>query len=355
MQNENYYSKYIKYKNKYLELKNIINNQKGNGETINCALVAHNGRIKCLLTSLGIPIKKFINEKNKEYEMRFKNCAIILLKITSQKIEISLIYDGEINKIKKDYFYYVKDTTNMEKNEIKFENFVLQNEKYSEGLRKLNLKPDDINDNTINFYMVRHGEGEHNVASLSEKLVSNKILDASLTDIGKTQALNASAKLNTIKFDYCFVSDLRRTRQTIEGILENNDYLEQITQIYVLPCSHELDFKSSGNCDGAQLFSMIEKENQMKCEPETDSCRIDDEKVCCIVKIKSKAIGKIIPLNWTYYRQFYAGGTRKRPGNSRLHCRDTNMISLGVFVIDNSKLEQPNLSNMSNWITNRKN
>lgn len=58
--------------------------------------------------------------------------------------------------------------------------------------------------------------------------------------------------LNNIKFNYIFVSDLARTRQTIQKILNSNSYHNQIKKIFVLPCSHELDFVKSGQCDGGQ-------------------------------------------------------------------------------------------------------
>lgn len=351
--NSNYYSKYLKYKNKYLDLKNILLKQNGRGKVINCVLVAHNGRIKCLLTSLGVPIKKMIEGKgDKKFEMRFKNCAIILLKVSSNRIEISLVYDGEINILKKDYYYYVNGETNLNKSEIKFETFNLEGNSYIQGLRTLKLKPEDIEDNIINFYMVRHGEGEHNVASKSEKIFSNKILDASLTQYGIQQAINASAYLKNIEFNYCFVSDLRRTRETIQNLLSNNEYLNQITKIYVAPCAHELDFVSSGNCDGSQMFSALERENQMKCEPQTDTCSIDDSQVCCLIKVPNQNTVKSIPLEWSFYRQFYSGGSRKSPGKSRLHCRDTNMISMSFYIIKFN--QSTNLTNMTNWVDSRK-
>ena len=132
--NNLYYAKYLKYKNKYLELKNLLEGGETNehNQIINCAITTHNGRLRCLLTSIGFPTSKKINlsisnneanntldtlnsiseiqseikgggfinfgkkedKKDKEVELRFKNCAVILMKIDSylKTINFSLVY-----------------------------------------------------------------------------------------------------------------------------------------------------------------------------------------------------------------------------------------------------------------------
>jgi hypothetical protein len=350
-----YYTKYIKYKNKYLELKNLLEGGEIKNPT-NCAITTHNGRLRCLLTSIGFPTTKMINlpasdnsdnsdtlgsitevqtgggDKEKEVELRFKNCAVVLMKIDSlnNTISISLVHDGEITekppkekkssifknpfsskdksaepKPEKKYYYVINP---QKPNEVKFSSTTYSGEKYSSILKTLHIKPEDFGQGEINFYMIRHGEGIHNLDEGIGKItkLGSQYVDAGLTPSGITQASNAASSLNEIKFDYVFVSDLARTRQTIQQILKSNKYNGDIKKVYVLPCSHELDFVKGGNCDGAQKLTMFENENKMSCPVISNTCDlIDNDKLCCIIDILkdiNNNRGAHLKVDWEFYR-----------------------------------------------------
>lgn len=378
-----YYNKYIKYKNKYLELKTKIYNEKSNEnqqinkiEEINCAITTHNGRLRCLLSSIGFPTTKLINNENQEKkivggffnfgnkenkEIRFKNCAILLFEINSsiRTIRISLIHDGEIsnnsNKSKK--YYYVKklSDSNINLNEIEFPLKEYTDKEYFKILHILHIMPEDLQNKILNIYMIRHGEGIHNLMEGIHKIkkLGSKYVDAGLTDLGKIQASNASKSIMDIKFDYIFVSDLARTRQTIQEILQSNTYRNLIKEIIVLPCSHELNYNKSGLCDRNQNSSLIENENKISCKIFSDTCNlIDNDKLCCAIQIPNNISknNKNIELNWKYYREFYKNKTRSFLNTDRLHCRDTSMISIALYIINNN---HNNIIKMKEYIDKR--
>jgi hypothetical protein len=434
--NKNYYLKYNKYKNKYLQLKNNmlgsaneLNNKnrkynknknfkdyddydnfknfddiglldeidlldKNNLNEINCAMVSHNGRLRCLLTNLYIPIskkltldelndisehesnfsyssnssnssnysnpeiknKKIFGNKDKEVELRFKNCAIILLKIDPKlkMIEISLIHDGDVNKKKKGYYYYVQNkSSNNYEIEFPITKYTNIDGKFDNILKILHIKSEDIGEKNINIYMIRHGEGFHNTVKGLSKIMklSSKYVDSKLTNIGITQAINAAPTLNEINFDYLFVSDLLRTRETLQQILLTNKYKKNIKKIFVLPCSHELDYVKSGLCDESQKFSMIENENKMSCKIISNTCNDKiDPILCCNLDLLTN---NNIELNWKYYRQFYKDSTRNVYNKNRFHCKNTSVISMSLFIICSESNSNTKLD-LEKWIFDRK-
>lgn len=78
--------------NKIINTNNMENTQ--NKVSI---IVTHNGRLRCLL-----------NEIYPQFtpNVRFKNCAILRLNISTTKGELSMIYPGEVDCIKSSYKYY---------------------------------------------------------------------------------------------------------------------------------------------------------------------------------------------------------------------------------------------------------
>ena len=133
---KSYYTKYIKYKNKYIQLKNmsqdggekstwsfnLFSSDKKNkpevlGSTqestsaslvqvfknltqtvLNFLIGTHNNRLKCICSSIGIEINRNVGtiDKPNIKEIKFKNCAVILFKlnIKEKKLTISLFYEG---------------------------------------------------------------------------------------------------------------------------------------------------------------------------------------------------------------------------------------------------------------------
>ena len=115
--------------------------------------------------------------------------------------------------------------------------------------------------------MIRHGEGVHDVG--------NKEKDAKLTDSGKIQARNAGMMLQNIYIDTVFVSELFRTRETLDELLKHmtsdnlpdgNSPLEYLNQniFYVLPCANEVYYPY---CSGIMnwVVSLFSPENKPNC------------------------------------------------------------------------------------------
>jgi len=337
-----YKIKYLKYKTKYLQLLDQIGRGKMiRGYTIYSLIVTHNGRIRCLLDSLEVPA---IEEKTKQ-EIRFMNCAILLLRITKDGYTISLEDEGNLAEEsikraeKEKRKYYAK------KNIGDIYTTFQGTGQVPKPLSLLQLTDDQIKkigNNTYDFYIVRHGDGKHNSMTTFEKATSTKVTDAELTLDGIAQAEQATVYLSKIKIriDNLYVSDLKRTRQTLERLIRgrvnrNEKLIEGRVgingkEIVVLPCAHELDYVEGKNCDANQgIKSALSYENKVKCLADKD-CVSND--ICC------KVNG--LPINWSFYREFYGDGTRMKDGkNPSQKCRDTNMIQQAIIHIHKSFLD----------------
>jgi bisphosphoglycerate-dependent phosphoglycerate mutase len=393
---KSYYTKYIKYKNKYLQLKNMyqyggwgedwgwINkvstvtakaenlfNQKFTQNNLNILVGTHDNRVKCVCSSIGIEINRNIGTDEIPIikEIKFKNCAVILFsfdKTNIPKLTVSLIYEGsisgDVNKNTNEHKYFTNDSNN--KNLLYFETKEFINEHYTKALSSLHIFSDDFdkhlgNCKTLNIYMVRHAEGIHNKPTKIEKIIgfiSSTYLDPELNKDGIQQAntLATNGILKNINFDYIFVSDLKRTRDTIGIILSTNTFLNDIKEFFILSCSHELDYIKNGKCDEGVQLTLIEDENKMNCNIKKDNT-IDD--ICKSIQISNKNI----KLNWDYYFEFYKNKTRSAYINpNRLHCRDTSLISLVIFIVScQLKIKhkivnsQNCIKNMDDWIAQR--
>jgi hypothetical protein len=233
----NYSEKYIKYKTKYNELKNLIG-----GTQKNIFIVAtHSYRLQCILNGMRKISNQFQqNPIQYSHIKRFKNCAIVrIYRNTNGNTCVQIIFEGVYDGIMDP-----KDTTHFEKADI--ESFLLE---INSNTHPTYLIPVDVE-----IYLVRHGEGMHNVAPKTQK-DSKELLDALLTPNGHIQAYTAGIELNKYlnlrddlklaKYTFC-ASDLRRTHETISKIKHvlNNDKLKRkglpVSQIYILSCIHEI-------------------------------------------------------------------------------------------------------------------
>lgn len=308
--------KYIKKsKRKKIKTKNINTKEK------NICMVSHGGRIKCLLKKLNISVK---DENGKS--IKFKNCATILLKISKEKINVSMFYDGELQHVKPNCKYFVSNKI-IEPYDVPFngKTYDAENGLYDDILYNLNLKKSDITSD-LNIYIVRHGEGYHNTLSFLDKIIYfNDIKDPSITKTGKKQSQNVGNRLENINFDYFFVSDLKRTKETLKHMFKNIS-----DDIYVLPCSHELQYVNNGKSDGHQYLASLTKENQTAHEYDDDDSLV-----------------------WDYYHDFYDGIRGDNILNKKCKCRDTTMISMCLFIIGSINCDD--CLNISEWINERLN
>jgi broad specificity phosphatase PhoE len=307
--------------NKYIKKskRKIITDK--NGKIINICMVSHGGRIKCLLKKLNI----YANDKNKS--IKFKNCATVLLKISKKQINVSMFHSGELNHVKPNCKYFV----NGAKKELYDTSFNKKeyydcDDAYHNILYNLNLKQSDIIVD-LNIYIVRHSEGYHNTLSLLDKIIYfNDIKDPSITNIGKSQSYNIGEKMKNINFDYYFVSDLKRTKETLNHMFTNID-----NNIFVLPCSHELQYFNNGASDGHQHLASLTKENQTAHKCSEHNCNDS--------------------LVWDYYHDFYDGVRGDNILMKKCKCRDTNMISMCLFII--LSIRNDDCLDISEWIDER--
>jgi hypothetical protein len=264
---------------------------------------------------------------------RFKNGCVLEFKITTSNIQVKLVYDGIVDEEKPKYVYYVSPSSPPDP-------------KVAAGKYKTTLfKEINIPNVMYNvspgyayvFYLIRHGQGEHNVLKgMSKKwgalAVSSTYKDPSLTNTGVQQAIEIGQKLQVIleqqnqKVDYLFASDLKRTRQTLYYILQpmDSDPALRHKQINILPCSEELNYTANKNCDSSQWATP--NENISLCNPFKDYAKTSLLDLC------QNERGNHV--SWKNYTAFYGTGTRNSPGKYKpQQCRDTDMIKQAILYI----------------------
>ncbi len=281
-----------------LKIKSNKNFQKGGSldDIKNILIVSHGNRMRCLLSELF----------NKAIKHKFMNTAILLFKIRTESsinLEVSLHYDGEVS-----------DKSNETDNKIYYTN----SEEYGIKFPKMSIELDKKYKGNYNIYVVRHGEGIHNLATkLNKAFNQTKYLDPKLTEEGKKQAKNAGNRIKDIVFDNVFVSDLYRTKHTFESLdlgLDNKPI--------ILPCANELNkytYKYAW-CDNHPINLLSSAENRSKCNNIViKSCKDSDDS--CIEK-KQKCMENV---DWSYYNL-----------NKKLNCIKNNMLLQSINYINNN-------------------
>jgi Histidine phosphatase superfamily (branch 1) len=342
-------------------------------------IASHNSRIQCFLD-------KF---KETEKQVRFKNCAVLRMELVplnapETQVNISMVYPGEleVKEQQKNKMYYTnlsavqsgvgdsEDVIRIESNITRSENCEntrscpislkkMFQKKKQKGIQEveftdiktriderdlqnlLNLKPEDLDRTTYVFYIVRHGQAEHNVYP-AVQLIRKK--DTSLTEsVGHRQAINAGIALaeimqmyndNTVNYTFC--SDLLRTRQTLldiyKGIQSTNVNIELPSKMVVLPCANELSYFKNANCDrltSKEAGARFAAENFPGC----DMKQIQDTGGSCI-QIKDVDTGLTMEIDWSFYTPFYGNAFRNTIGKTEtMRCRDTTMIAMAVKYI----------------------
>ncbi len=300
---------------------------------------------------------------------------------------IELIYNGMIDEAKPDYIFYQingpSEPTNSNEGNYKIIDF-------PELSRNLPLQETvNYDSNSVyEFYVIRHGQAEHNIKENwgISKQFSSRNRDTNLTSSpdnkmdGEKQAIETGknlynylvkqkqeilkerlnytknekqktaleleiAGLNKHDNNYqeqelnlyiknIFVSDLKRTRQTLQNILigmfESNNLLKlgksqnnDKINVSILPCSHELAYPK---CDNSNIPGAVE--NTMNCSISD----INADTVCKKLTVKDRTI----IFDWNKYIEFYGKGTRTKPGSKR-QCKESNMISLAIDEFINNK------------------
>ena len=345
---------------------------------ITSIIVSHNARLRCVITKLfnksGIKDDATKREHFKEY--RWQNCCVLKLILTPEgnqyNFNLSLTYTGQIDPKEKKAYDYWSDRDYSENLAPKSKgcmgslcprsNQPPQQRVFHvfEPLTGLVSLPDlsdiqtsvatgESNNNTqFTFYLVRHGQAEHNL--YTSTTVFRKT-DTSLTENGTNSAyeagieLNKDLEANNAKIRYYFASDLIRTRQTLQGILRNvrtqNLHIDRIGITYIinlviLPCSHELSFVSSGDCDSkVNVGQPFTNENKMSCTNMTQYQHGSQQYKDCVnfnvINADNKEI--VVRLNWNLYSEFYGKSYRGSRASSRKQCRQTSMIEESMNYI----------------------
>jgi bisphosphoglycerate-dependent phosphoglycerate mutase len=356
-----YKQKYLKYKAKYLELQEQI----GGDDEIrfkNCAILKLSIRNNSGKTTANLDMiySGKVNDKRKYYvsvndELINNMTGTIQLNLKTFKFELEnqlthtdqnyivCTHNTRLRCFIDNYFDIKDNNTDIE---ISDNQYVF----YTRTAKDINeLLGNRYNKKNIDIYIIRHGEGTHNVKKGFSKAfkVYN---DTLLTENGIKQAENAGTQLNKYfnsnkieKIDGLFASKLKRTRQTLTKLLENIKLLNIPTEIIILPCSHELtDFTKDKNCEDGNEGKPVAFENRSKCvcgSIDTMSCTNTQETQ------KTQEICKkedIYDINWKYFNIFYSKRKETAKSVNYTGCRNTNFIKQIIEIlkgIENYKKE----------------
>lgn len=236
----------------------------GDGKQKNSIITSHQGRMRCFLNIM-------LNEVGAK---KFKNGAIVKVTISRTGCTIELVYEGELAGTTNDSEYYnfnkftlsgeLTHQEDRERPKVLLCELTLENTK-----SKFGLNNGDIGDNTYIFYLVRHGDAEHNEKKRNKQ--KNMELDTNLTFEGERQAATAGKflkkeleKINPNDIRY-YTSDLHRTMQTMAYIMHRLG-VEQSSAMTVLPCNHEIDSTKppckNKKISKAILGRLIQRENE---------------------------------------------------------------------------------------------
>jgi broad specificity phosphatase PhoE len=331
-------------------------------EEIVSIIVSHNTRIQCLLDG--------IQQNESEDKVRFMNCAILKLEMNQEKVKLSMVYQGELSdkesgKIDKDKPYYVQEVSS-KPGYIQYPTFV----KEYDTVKHIMKLPDISKKYT--FYIIRHGQAEHNVKnSLGVSSTLGLKLDTSITQLGRQQAENAGKYLYQYLTEdndpfpplkmptHFFVSDLVRTHQTLDSILNQLGIFKSVpdnlvtgtihpwSTPIVLPCANELPIKGNlGNCDKATSDA-----------PSREKMARENDTKCILQPDKSLSTDCSKELDWsTLYFPFYQYLSQRvqedtssniKTNNS---CQDTNMISMALFYLMHENVESMSRDDKINLI-----
>lgn len=300
-------------------------------------IATHNARIRCLLDL-------FFKVEN---EIRMKNCAILRFVVTLRTIDIEMVYGGELdpNENKAGRDYYVANEGEKNPNSVVGE---VTFQKQNFGFQKLGITSDiNIKElfntaDTYIFYIVRHGQGIHNLSG-----ATHMVLDTDITPLGQEQAERAGQQLCKIMKNYgdeylnfTFASDLVRTRQTIVGLYKGMQSVEPRfvfpKTVIILSCAHELKYSKKGNCDkNSSVLKIGTRENDPKCSntailPQNQITNPNSE--CNQVQFNNKDF----KIDWTHYLRH---NNNKMRG---MNCSVTNMIEIAMNVIKYSLIDRYN-------------
>jgi broad specificity phosphatase PhoE len=287
--------------------------------------VSHNTRMQCMLNRL----LYLLGNKIAKGKIRLQNCAILQFIFAPEKINISLVYDGELHigdtqehdkdapRSKRQYY------TNIDRNQegyVMFKPITIQvNETTYQNLG-LAGRPGE----TTVLLLERHAQGIHNTRSgeknKTKKQFKDKYTDAELTLEGHNQATRSGEFLREYLGEitqpiYFCSSNLFRAQQTAGYVIKQMyPILRQpkpIT-ISVVPCLHELNKSNASyikkfnyNCDSYISNSIVGVENQTKYNIRDYDSDYNNDKLNNIINKNDMIINNIyVKLDWSDYDMF---------------------------------------------------
>ncbi|MDE1548842.1 histidine phosphatase family protein [Jeotgalibaca caeni] len=105
----------------------------------------------------------------------------------------------------------------------------------------------------VTFYFMRHGE-----TYLNQYNRMQGWSDAPLTNRGKRDVARSGAGLSDVKFDAVYCSDLRRTFETAQIILKENEMVEK-PKVVAMPEFREIFFGSFEGLDAPETWAKLWK------------------------------------------------------------------------------------------------
>lgn len=264
--NYDYYKKYIKYKNKYLQYKHNLRGGIPNLEPQSQPLAV------VILASHQNAIGELLNMMVEGYSLgrkKIKNCACLeISKVVSNdkaEVQVRMVYEGELDP---------KDTSKDPRLYFTVDEFNKYNYKFKdEHNEKIGLN--------VKLLLVRHGNGPHNAKTgflgAIVKLSNLDIYtDPLLTQLGIEQAqrayqpiMNTILGYNTKCRIFLCSSRLRRAIQTV-GIIgfhifhNNLSEVNTVKEIMVVPGVEEI-VDDTGNTENTLLSSGLNPENRSIC------------------------------------------------------------------------------------------
>jgi broad specificity phosphatase PhoE len=227
--------------------------------------------------------------------------------------------------------------------------------------------------NSFTFYIVRHGQADHNHIKGYIKKVFREY-DTNLTTLGEQMAVDAGNAINNefvsinatgvmAKLDYLYCSDLIRTHQTFQKIISKIDdkflhiqpalkpvippathwaidtSARPTIQLTILPCAHELEFRDDGKCDANfGVGSFFTNENKMVCTRSrtpistcsdlqgSTPCRTPTSTCSQLLSGTNSGTTIFIIIDWSLYDTYYGNSTRTDTKLDKTICKNTSMI-----------------------------
>lgn len=317
-------------------------------EPVVSIIATHQARIRCILRTLTGNTEDDIPKIH-----RFMNGAVIKLTIDGDVGEVALeiVNDGYDDSAHGNKKYYVGEKKDS-RLRVTFP-FARGEEARKALYKKMNIA-ENVKGKYV-FFIIRHGQATHNtekgISKLWQSTAGKK--DTELTDQGKMQAQKVAEAMSKNKeflsAQYLFCSDLRRTMQTLSiivggahSIAKKEGIVEMPHKIIILPCSHELNYRSSGDCDGVNFKQIVQAEENKPCSVFGGEEGLHSTCLTAIPWQHEPEAGadskEQFALDWKYYREFYGTGEvlglRGDRKTGRSKCRDTNFLLQAISIIN---------------------